>query len=93
VQRIGDDQAQVGCLVVGRSKGRVTPCAICTVHNETRSAGFLVEPQNQDRQVSRFGPQNLQLRFDDLGLKITTTVSWFGPQNQVGDGLSITPQN
>jgi hypothetical protein len=26
---------------------RVTPCAVCTVPKETRSAGFLVEPQNQ----------------------------------------------
>jgi hypothetical protein len=25
-------------------------CAVCTVHEETRSVGFLVEPQNQDRQ-------------------------------------------
>jgi hypothetical protein len=25
----------------------VTPCVICTVHMEMRSAGFLVEPQNQ----------------------------------------------
>jgi hypothetical protein len=32
-------------------------------------------------RVSQFGPQNWQLRFGDLGLKITTTVSWFGPQN------------
>jgi hypothetical protein len=43
--------------------------------------------------VSRFGPQNWQLRFGDLGLKITMMVSWFGPQNQVGDGLSVAPQN
>jgi hypothetical protein len=42
--------------------------------------------------VSQFGPQNRQLWFDDLGLKITTTVSWFGPQNQVGFGLSVAPQ-
>jgi hypothetical protein len=28
----------------------VTPCAICTVHVETRSVGFLVEPQNQGRR-------------------------------------------
>jgi hypothetical protein len=28
-----------------------------------------------------------------LGLKITATVSWFGPQNQVGFGLSVAPQN
>jgi hypothetical protein len=27
-----------------------------------------------------FGPQNRQLRFGDLGLKITVTVSWFGLQ-------------
>jgi hypothetical protein len=24
----------------------VTPCAVCTVHKETRSTGFLIEPQN-----------------------------------------------
>jgi hypothetical protein len=30
--------------------GRVTLCAICTWHVETRSAGFLVKPQNQVRQ-------------------------------------------
>jgi hypothetical protein len=28
-----------------------------------------------------------------LSLKITATVSWFGPQNQAGFGLSVTPQN
>jgi hypothetical protein len=33
--------------VVGRSRGWVTLCAVYTVHEETRSAGFLVEPQNQ----------------------------------------------
>jgi hypothetical protein len=43
--------------------------------------------------VSRFGPQNRQLWFGDLSLKITATVSWFGPQNQVGFGLSAAPQN
>jgi hypothetical protein len=39
--------AQVGYSVAGRSRGRVAPCAVCTGHVETRSAGFLVEPQNQ----------------------------------------------
>jgi hypothetical protein len=38
--------AQVGFSVAGRSKSRVILCAIYTVHVETRSAGFLVEPQN-----------------------------------------------
>jgi hypothetical protein len=31
--------------------------------------------------------------FGDLGLKITATVSWFGPQNQADFGLSVAPQN
>jgi hypothetical protein len=39
--------AQVGYSVAGRSRGRVAPCAVCTGHVETRSTGFLVEPQNQ----------------------------------------------
>jgi hypothetical protein len=43
--------------------------------------------------VSRVGPQNRQIRFGDLGLKITMTISWFGPQNQEGFGLLIAPQN
>jgi hypothetical protein len=43
--------------------------------------------------VFQFGPQNRQLRFGDLGLKITATVSWFEPQNQAGFGLSFTLQN
>jgi hypothetical protein len=37
--------------------------------------------------------QNQQLWFGDLGIKITATISWFGPQNHVGYGLSVAPQN
>jgi hypothetical protein len=33
--------------VVRRSRGQVAPCVVCTVHVETRSAGFMVEPENQ----------------------------------------------
>jgi hypothetical protein len=44
-------------------------------------------------RVSQFGPRNRQLRFNDLGLKITVTVSCFVPQNQVGFDLSVAPQN
>jgi hypothetical protein len=136
--------AHVSCSVAGRSGGRVMPCAVCTVHVETRSTDFLVDPQNQSLRfvsglaskplgwfvigltskplgrfisgltskplgrfisdlaskslgrflpvwpqnrglwVSRFGPQNRQLQFGDLNLKITVTVYWFEPQNQVG---------
>jgi hypothetical protein len=36
---------------------------------------------------------NRQLRFGDLAHKIITSVSWFGPQNQAGYGLSVAPQN
>jgi hypothetical protein len=43
--------------------------------------------------VFRFGPQNWRLRFGDLGIKITTMVYWFGPQNQSGFGLSVALQN
>jgi hypothetical protein len=56
--------------------------------------GFLVEPQNQGGGgFPGFGPQNWQLWFGDLGLKIITTISWFGPQNQADFGLSVVPQN
>jgi hypothetical protein len=43
-------------------------------------------------RVFRFWPQNRQLLFGDLGLKITA-VSWFGPQNHVSFGLLVAPQN
>jgi hypothetical protein len=38
--------AQIGYSVIGRSRVQVVRCAIYTVHVETRSASFLVEPQN-----------------------------------------------
>jgi hypothetical protein len=41
--------AHIGYSVAGRSRGQVASCAVCTVHVETRSASFLVEPQNQGR--------------------------------------------
>jgi hypothetical protein len=69
VQRTGDDQAQVGYSVAGRSRCLVTLCAVCTVHMETRSASFLVWPQNQGQQVFRLEPQNQQLQFGDLATK------------------------
>jgi hypothetical protein len=58
------------------------------------AVGFLVEPQNQGGgwfpglglKISSYG-------FGDLGLKITTTVSCFGPQNQEGFDFSVAPQN
>jgi hypothetical protein len=40
-----------------------------------------------------FRPQNRQLRFGDLGLKIIVTVSCFVSQKQAAFGLSVAPQN
>jgi hypothetical protein len=40
----------IGYSVAGQSGGQVTPYAVYTVHMETRSVGFLVEPQNQGRR-------------------------------------------
>jgi hypothetical protein len=57
----------------------------------TVSPGLASKPRRW--RVFQFGPQNQQLWFGDLGLKITATVSWFGPQNLAGFGLSVVPQN
>jgi hypothetical protein len=85
--------AQVGYSMAGRSRGRVAPCVVCTWHVETRSVGFLVEPQNQGGGgFPGLGLKTGSYGFGDLGVKITVTVSWFGPQNQVGFGLSVAPQ-
>jgi hypothetical protein len=50
VQRTGDGRTG-RYLVVGRSRGLVTSCAVSTVHKKTRSVSFLVEPQNQSRRI------------------------------------------
>jgi hypothetical protein len=62
--------AQVGYSVVEWSRGQVVSCAVCTLHVETRSAGFLVEPQNQGRRfVSDLTSKPLRRFFIVLGLK------------------------
>jgi hypothetical protein len=94
---------QVGYSVTGRSGGRVTPCVVCTVHVEMRSAGFLVEPQNQGRQfgsglatkpLGLFSPglaSNQWLRFQGLGLKIGSCglVIWVTKSSRRFLGLSL----
>jgi hypothetical protein len=72
---------QVGFSVVGRSRGRVALCAVCTVLVEMTSAGFLIEPRNQgprfvsglaSKPLGRFSPvwpQNRWRRFFWFGLK------------------------
>jgi hypothetical protein len=85
--------AQVEYSVVGRSRDRVTPCAVCTVHVETRSAGFLVEPQNQGRTVSSgLGSKPAATVFSSLVLKLVATVS---PSlaSKPAVGFLVEPQN
>jgi hypothetical protein len=63
--------AQVGYSVAGRSRGRVAPCVVCTWHVETRSMGFLVEPQNQGGG----GFPGLSLKTGSFGLVIWASKS------------------
>jgi hypothetical protein len=72
--------AQVGYSVAGRLRGRVALCAVCTWHVETRSAGFLVEPQNQGGG----GFPGLGLKTGSAGLVIWASKS---PQRFLGLGL------
>jgi hypothetical protein len=54
--------------------------------------GFLVEPQNHGGGgFPGLGLKTDSSWFGDLDIKITATVSWFGPQNQVGFGLLVAP--
>jgi hypothetical protein len=71
----------------------VAPCAVYTVHMETWSASFVVDPQNQDRWF-----------VSDLASK---PMGWFSPVwphnrwqwflrfslNTSGDGFLVEPQN
>jgi hypothetical protein len=73
--------AQGGYSVARQSRGRVAPCVVCTVHVETRSAGFLVEHQNQGRRfVSGLASKPLR-RFPSV---------W--PQNRWRWFLVVCPQ-
>jgi hypothetical protein len=65
----------------------VASCAVYTVHVDTRSAGFLIEPQNQDwRFVSDLASKPLE-RFLQFGLKIDGDDFLVEPQNQGGVGF------
>jgi hypothetical protein len=72
--------AQVGYSVAGRSRVRVAPCAVCTWHVETRSADFVVEPQNQGGG----GFPGLGLKTGSFGLVIWASKS---PRRFLGLGL------
>jgi hypothetical protein len=81
--------AQVGYSVVGRSRGRVAPCVVCTRHVETRSVGFLVEPQNQGRRfVSDLASKPLK-RFLPVWPQNRWWVSWLSLKTKVVEGFSV----
>jgi hypothetical protein len=77
IQRISD--GRTGQVLGGRAILRSDAlCVICTMHMETRSTDFLVEPQNQGRRfvsglaskpVGPVWPQNRWVRFLSLDLK------------------------
>jgi hypothetical protein len=71
---------QVGYSVAGRSRGRMTLCTVCTGHVETRSAGFLAEPQNQGGGG-----------FPGLGLKTSSSglVTWASKSPRRFPGLGL----
>jgi hypothetical protein len=71
--------------VIRQLGGQAMLCAVYTVHMETRSANFLIEPQNQDQiywlslktKIDGFSvlPSKPVAPLDDLSFKITVTVS------------------
>jgi hypothetical protein len=86
--------SSTGRVLGGRMIGR-SGDIVCGLHRAQgdEECGFLSLASKPRSTVSQFGPQNQQLRFGDLGLKITTMVSWFGPLNHASNGLSVAPQN
>jgi hypothetical protein len=69
-------------------------CAVCTVHVDMRSMGFLVEPQNQgQRIVSGLASKSLGRFVSGLASK---PLGWFlpvWPQNRWQRFLPVWPQN
>jgi hypothetical protein len=95
--------AQIGYSVVGRSRGWVAPCAVYIVHVETRSVGFLVEPQNHGRwfvsglaskPLGRFfaglASKPVVTVFSSLVSKLVATVS-LGLTSKLVDGFLVEP--
>jgi hypothetical protein len=60
---------QVGYSVVGLSRGRVTPCAVRTMHMKMRSTCFLVDPNQARRFVSGLASKPLGWFLSGLALK------------------------
>jgi hypothetical protein len=96
--------AQVEYSVAGRLRGQVMPCAVCTIHVKMKSAGFLVEPQNQGRwfvsslaskpleTVCQFGLKTTGMIFSNLASKPMAMVSP-GLASKKVVGFLVEPQN
>jgi hypothetical protein len=81
--------AQVEYSVAGRSGGQVTPCAVCTMHMETRSMSFLVEPQNKGgRFVSGLASKPLG-RFLPVWPQNWWWLSWLSLKTKVIEGFPV----
>jgi hypothetical protein len=78
----------LGGLMIGRPGD-----AVCYLHraHKDEEHEFLDWASKLRLTVSWFVPQNRQLWFGDLGLKITATVSLFVHQNQTDFDLSVVP--
>jgi hypothetical protein len=69
--------SQIGYSMATRSRDRMAPYVVYTVHVETRSAGFLVESQNQDQQfISGLASKSLGRFVSGLASK---PLRWFSP--------------
>jgi hypothetical protein len=80
VQRTSDSQAQVGYSVARRSRGWVTLCAVCTVHKEMRSVGFMVSKPRSTVSPD-LASKPVDLGFPIWASKLTAMVWWFEPKN------------
>jgi hypothetical protein len=67
----------------------VAPCVIYTVHMETMSAGFLVEPQNHWDGFLRFGLKISGDGFSGLASKLVVMVSWLSLKTKVVEGFPV----
>jgi hypothetical protein len=81
VQRIEDGQIYVRYSVARQSKGRVMPCAFCTIHKETRFPGLDLKTKSYDLMV--LASKSLR-QFFDFGLK--TKLAMVCPLRHKTDG-------
>jgi hypothetical protein len=80
---------QVRYSVVGRLRDQVVPYAVCTVCMQTRSAGFLIEPQNQGRRFVSGLTSTTGTVLSSLTSKLVATVSWLSLKIKMVEGSPV----